>query len=1326
MNGKSIFCFLVFVFCFQLLAKNDIKIISSNTDYLIVEYIPYITDSLIVTINGEKYWRIKLLNCSNDSYKPGLPDLPLKVINIGVPSETGNSYQVIQSDYVDIKGNIEPIPALKKENGINTYEYKIDEKYYLSKFKNEVVAFGEYGKMRELQIQNLIVSPLQFDYASHTLRIYKKIIIKITFSKSGYKNSIINDNLVSGTVINFAVAKNWGAEKNTSLKKEGIKNSALSTGKWYRFEAPEEGIYKITKQMLPSYGIDPATVDPRTIKIYNNGGKELPESILENRPVDLMENAIIITGEEDGKFDDNDYILFYGRGINFHEYDTNSMIIRNYFNHFSNNNYYWITSGSLKGKRIGNKTSLNQSNSFAQNSTRAFLFEKKESTSPASSGRNFVGDPFTDNKKEREYQNVLDGFIQGSKVDYNISMVNATPKNINLEITENSLLISSTTLSKINNVDYEGGATSYISASYAGVLNTNRSILKFRFVPLENMCSGYLDYFEICYNKDLKAVNDKTLFFANDTTAVIEYRLSGFSNSSINVFDVTDFSNVKIISNPVMISGGDYVFQSAEKNGNPSKYLAAGPAAYKTPVNSVSVANSNLRGFADGVKLIIITHSAFIDQANSLKKYREEEADEKISTAVFTVDKIFNEFSGGAVDPAGIRDFLKYAYDNWKIKPEYVLLFGDGDYDYKNILKTNRNFVIPYETDESLNYLGYSFCSDDFYGLISGADVFIDIAIGRVNVASTAEAAAFVNKLKYYEKKSDQSNWRNKLILVADDKMTSAGPETTEFTYASEILYNNFIPRSMDITKIYLGAYPTVYSPIRRKPAVNQAIIDAINSGALIFNYIGHGNTRVLAHEEVFEKNLTIPQLINSNYFFLSAATCDFGWYDNPMESSSTELLLLKPDGGCIGALAACRPVQEGANNSLNQMFFNALFNSKKDSLGLSVSIGAAYLLSKANNGDDGNRLRFHLFGDPSMRLLLPRNKAQFDSVNDVSTDVPEIQIKALQKVKIKGSVRKPDGTKWSSYNGEGNLSIYDSEIQRYLEEVSTSVIYPGGLIFNGKVSIIDGQFEASFVVPKDISYENKFGKMVFYFYNQAGDGIALFSNIRVGGSDTNLVNDKKGPEIEICFDSQDIHDAKLINSSSTLIVKLKDETGLNTTGTGVGHKLEGIFNGDENYPVDFTTYYSGDVDANGKAGKINYKLNNLSSGNYNLKVKAWDVFNNFNEGSADFTVVSGDKLELMDVYNYPNPFRQNTTFTFQQNFAVPVDVKIRVFTVSGRLIKEVEKKNISEKFIKIGWDGRDEDNNQLANGVYLYKLIVRTSDGAYDKSVFGKIAILR
>jgi len=776
-------------------------------------------------------------------------------------------------------------------------------------------------------------------------------------------------------------------------------------------------------------------------------------------------------------------------------------------------------------------------------------------------------------------------------------------------------------------------------------------------------------------------------------------------------------------------SGGDYKFQVVENADTLRKYIAIGNSTYMTPVNPASVENQNLRGITDGAKYIIIYHNNFKEAAERLKAYRESEARIPISTIIVDVDKIYNEFSCGSGDISGIRDFIKYAYDNWQNKPEYFLLLGKGTYDYKNVEGFGDNFIPTWETEESLILIqegGDSYCTDDFFARVDGDDLRPDLAFGRLTINTQEEANNYIDKLIHYEKDSEQGNWRNLITLVADDGYTSKGYEGDTHTAASENIANNIIPHSYDLKKIFAADYPAVITGNgRRKPTVNTDIINTMNQGTLLVNYIGHGNPDVWAHEFIFERTVAIPQLISDRYFFLCAATCDFGVYDVPNFTSGAEDLIFDKNAGAIASFSAARVVYSGSNHYLNNKFLTNLLTLTRDTLNLPIPVGLAVFKTKYDLYSVNDQ-KYHLLGDPLLRLNIPQYFGSVDSVNGQFVN-SNIQIKALSKTKISGTIFKPDSTKWTDFNGEGLLTVFDSERSKVIEEIKPfSMIIPGGVIFRGRVSVNNGEFNADFVVPKDISYENKNGKIIFYFFDMGSDGVAYTNKIIVGGTDTTAVNDGEGPEIEIFFDDAAYTNSYLVGPEPDLIVKLSDETGLNTTGTGVGHKLEGILNEDQGNPLDFTNYFTGELDAGGKSGEINYKFNKLNDGDYTLNVKAWDVFNNFSNEESFFTVVSSDALVVRDVYNYPNPFSANTTFTFQQNLTKPIDVKINIYTIAGRLIKVLEEKNINQKFVKINWDGRDDEGDRLANGTYLYKLIVKTTDGEYSESLIGKMAVIK
>jgi hypothetical protein len=504
---------------------------------------------------------------------------------------------------------------------------------------------------------------------------------------------------------------------------------------------------------------------------------------------------------------------------------------------------------------------------------------------------------------------------------------------------------------------------------------------------------------------------------------------------------------------------------------------------------------------------------------------------------------------------------------------------------------------------------------------------------------------------------------------------------------------------------------------------VNRAIIDAINSGTLMLTYVGHGDIDLWAIEKIFTNEATIPQLKNDNcLFFLTAATCSFGKYDIPGVQSGAEQLLLKPDGGAIGVIAAARGVYEDANMFLNNTFYINLLR-KNNNIDYN-SAGRAYFLAKSSTyyNNTSNDSKFHLFGDPTIKLSIPKENVTIESINGKQSDT----VKALSKVKIEGAVRKADNSLAKDYTGECLLTIFDSETSATIQEINQQITLQGGTIYRGRVSISGGRFSTDFIVPKDISYQNEKGKVEAYVHSATSDGIGYSKNIIVGGTDTTSNDDKKGPEVTIAFDQLDGDNLLLVKPTFNMYVKLKDQTGLNLTGTGIGHRLEAVLNGNESQPIDLTGEYTGDLDSGGKSGVAVHQFSNLQAGDYRIRVKAWDVFNNSTEAEKSFTVSQTEGLVIKDVYNYPNPFKEQTTFTFQHNFSEPLDVKIKIYTIAGRMIRQIENPQVTDRFVKVFWDGKDQDGNMIANGTYLYKLIVRTISDSNSQEVLGKLAVIR
>lgn len=1322
---KSKILILLFFLSVTAYSQDDFRILSSDQNSILIEYTPVFLDTSSKVIDNKTFKNVVL----KFGYIPepelwGLPAIPERRLNVGVPSEFGNTIEVLNTKHIELRGSVVPKPQFVKNGDLHQYQYEVKTAYYDYQDNPELILFGEFGITRGIKNQTVKIFPVKFDPVQNTIKLYQKIVFRITYARGGTFSQQPYDELLSSTFINYNVARYW-KKKSRDLRKVSVTSSVLAQGDWLRFEASEEGIYKIDYNFLSSAGLNPESIDPRTLKIYNNGGKELPENVNASRPADLVENAIKIIGESDGTFNQGDYILFYGRGTNFWFFDSTSNKIKRFHHTFSDHNYYWLTYDGANGKRIQDKPGLNTTPGYNQNSTLAFADNEDDKINLGRSGREYFGDDFSQAVQSRTYINTLNGRLPSHPLNYHFRFANASSGQLTLQLAENNTIIFSQALNGYGSASYVTGNVYERNAVFNSILPENRSVLKFSIETSSVSTTGYLAYFEISYVKDLKAFDDKLLFFSYDTTAIIEYYLHDFSSTNIQVFDVTDYANVKLITNHVQLSGGDCRFQIDENAGKISKYFAVGNNNFLTPVNPVSVDNSDLRGIQDGAQMIIISPDEFLEAANRLKSYRESEAKIPVSTMVVNIDDIYNEFSCGSVDPTAVRDFIKHAYDNWQITPQYVCLFGKGTYDAKNLEGFGDNYIPTWQSVESLRMLS-SYTSDDFFVTVDGVDPNIDLVSGRITARNIVEANNYVSKVIDYEQNSKKDVWKNLITLVADDGLTSTGNEGAEHTRPTEWIANQILPESFDINKLYLADYPIVITGAgRRKPQVNEDLVEAVNNGTLLVNYIGHGNPEVWAHEVVFEKSVSIPQFNNSEYFFLAAATCDFAYYDIPnLQSGAEEMLLLK-DAGSIGAFSSPRLVFSSLNHPLNYKFLQDLFSSSRDTLNLIKPIGAAYFSTKQEFTTVNDR-KYHLFGDPAIRLQVPQYEGSVDSVNGQPL-ITDVQLKALSNTEISGTIKTPTNEKWEGFNGEGILTVFDSERTKQLEQIGNyPMVIQGGVIFRGRVSVNNGDFNASFVVPKDILYENKNGKIIFYFIDENSDGLAFTRNIIVGGTDTTAVNDGDGPEIEIFFDDASYYGSYLVGPEPRLIAKLTDETGLNTTGTGVGHKLEGILNEDDSNPIDFANYFTGELDAGGKAGEINFKFSKMEEGDYNLLLKAWDVFNNFSSESSFFTVVSDDQLVVRDVYNYPNPFNSNTTFTFQHNLNGTINASIKIYTIAGRMIKVIEADAINDKFVKIPWNGRDEDGDILANGTYLYKVVVQSDNGDFSQSVLGKMAIIK
>lgn len=1339
--------------------KPDYKIISSNANYIEIEYSPKGVLIEKFSNNSENFTLYSFENgLESGINQSGSPDLRFRSFGLFLPSVRNNAVQIIDYDMKEEQNvNIAPIPQMGIVNpnlqgfeNIN-YIYNKGNQYSQNKFYPEQPAAMENtGPLRDAVTGNLVIYPFQYNPVTRTLRHYSRIKVRVTFGDKPVQlnrpRSRDEVSLLSNSAINYNTAANWmNPDLKNAYKERVVSNSVLSTGEWYKIEIKDnndgnsEGIYKITKSFLENAGINLSGIDPRTIKMYGNGGELLPELMAEPRPQDLVENAIYIEGENDGVFNNDDYILFFAKSINTWHYDSTLNIFKHKVNYYSRSNYYWIcfnTSGN--GKRMALSPSESGNPFIVPTSFTEKIYTEPEEENLISEGNLWLS--FSRRPGQSiEWNTTLTGLEAGSDILYRIKLAQRVlcPNSGYFQVKDDYSNMSeflfplSCVVAGFN--EWINTTDNSFTLNQSQKTNGEQIKLRSTFYATNGEAEGYLDWYEIQYKRRFNSTtNDLLRFNSPDTSGIIEYNVSSFSGNSIRVFDATATSDVKMIQ-PLEASSSNVRFRKTAIPNNLSTFLVVGPNGYKTPTSiSSRITNQNLHGIADGYNFIIITHKDFIPAAERLKNKREQGGatnPDYLRTLIVTTDQIFNEFSGGVLDAVAIRDFIKYAFDNWQTRPAYVCLVGDGSFDYKGLRSgSGINYVPAWElTSPQIHQVEGAATDDFFVNVVDGGNLIDkpDLAIGRIPANSLVDANNYLDKVDVYESGEYNGYWKNRMMFAADDERTTS-PDCEGIFHLTqcETLAEQYTPAYIDKIKVYLATYPTVITPQgRRKPQVNADIARYWSEGVMNIHWTGHGSPDVWAHEYVLEKDNILSLINNTNrYPFVTIASCDMSKFDNPSNVSAGELFMMANGKGAIGTMAASRPVYASGNAALFYQVFANMY-IPRDTLLLQKRFGNAIFNTKQVIPYSLNDAKYILMCDPTLRSQIPRFQSVIDSISGLSGDT----MKALSNIKIYGSINHPDNTLWSDYKGKIVLKIYDVDRNAQTQEDCNPPIVQdfrlnGGIIFSGTKSVTNGKWSVEFIVPKDISYQNQQGRLINYFYNNQYDGSGIFRNFIVGGINPNASVDSTGPHISMYMNTRNFRSGDIVNTNTKLIADLFDESGINTTGT-LGHKLEGILDGNENNKIDLTNFYNSDTTY--KSGSIEYDFSGLSVGNHNLRLRAWDTYNNSSDATIDFTVATTGTLQVTNIYNYPNPFSGNTAFTFQHNYPADVNVKIKIYTVAGRLIKEIEQNNISDKFVMIPWDGKDQDGETLGNGVYIYKIVVESVDGLTVTNT-GKLAVLK
>nr|WP_321244345.1 type IX secretion system sortase PorU [uncultured Psychroserpens sp.] len=1236
-----------------------------------------------------------------------------------------------------------------------------DKSHFSFTYKKGITFFAQWEESTYIDENSVELSQVSYaaisaselkDLALSTIPKSPKVKLKNAIDRDNISayfeiTPIINDRGTYKKITSFTVNYQYGGSLNrTGLNNEEIVNSILSSGQWYRFYVEKSGVFRLSKSFLNSMGVNTNT-DPRTIKLFGNGGAMLPLSNSEPAPIDLQENAIQFIGEEDGVFNNDDYILFYAEGPTEYNAESDTNI-----NLYSDKSYYYITAQGGLGKRITPLDQPDDAPSLEITTFEDYQFHEVDENNLGKIGRRWFGERF-DVENEKTFNFNFPNIIptELAKIRVLAAGVSETTSS-NMQVVINGTLSGTIGFSVVDDPILASGN------SYQNDVSLPSEDVEVKLVYNNNgnpSTFGYLDYISIEATRGLIFDGNQFVFKNSEvalSSGVVQYTLANATNVQ-EVWDITDKYNVKAVINSDQNS--NLVFKDLA--GSAKKYVSVTSSDYYQPSrdSNSSVSNQDIKGtvflntqgeFQD-IDYIIIANNNYVSQAERLAQINRDQYN--LNVKVLTLNEIYHEFGSGKQDVAAIRNMVQYVYQNASEpskRLKYLCLFGDASYDYKDRVPNNTNIVPIWNSAESFSLVS-SFISDDFYGMMDEneggmeEEERLDIAVGRILADTPQRAKDLVDKIEGYYGEEAYGSWRNNVITISDDvdiKWEKILQNTTD-EIANEITTEKpFI----NVTKIHTDSYQQQSSASgERYPAVNDAIKNALDVGAIVVNYFGHGGEDGLGGERMFTKvdAQEIRNLCKFNLFV--TVTCEFTKFDNPQRQTAGEFTYWNKEGGAIGLITTTRQIFVTVGVVINEELDAYLFNFGSNDY---PTMAEALRLTKNDPSVVGINQKSLVFfiGDPAMKLAIAKPEIRLTAVNDVLVADQTEPLKALDRVKMSGEVYDSSGNFLSNYNGVVTATVLDKEIERQTlandgttengELLLLDFKALGETMFKGQATVTNGKFDFEFVVPRDIGIPVGQGKVGFYSKqdNILDDKSGFSFDIQVGGINENAEEDNIGPVINLFMNDENFVSGGITNEQPALIARLQDDNGINTA-SGIGHDITAIIDGDETNPFVLNDYYEANVD-DYKNGKLSYPFRDLEPGIHTLTLKAWDVYNNSSTAQIEFNVRDKDEeLVITNVLNYPNPFIDYTEFWFNHNSSDVLDVSVQIFTVSGKLVRTLNGQTsgggkVTSSLSKdIVWDGRDDFGDKIGKGVYVYKLKVRSNRLNKQVEKIEKLVIL-
>ena len=1030
-------------------------------------------------------------------------------------------------------------------------------------------------------------------------------------------------------------------------------HSLLASGKWAKIRVSSSGVYQLTDATVRQAGFS----NINKVKIYGYGGNLQNEALYANdlaRTDDLKEVPQCVVG---GKH------LFYAKGPV--SWTSNSSTVRRR-NPYSDYGYYFITQSDEEPATVDSATFVS---SFYPSPDDYHSLYEVDGYSWYNGGRNLF-DP--------------------------------TPISV-------------------------GGSQQVVITNTTGSQKGRLTV---------NVSAGGNNQIRILLNgKELGTLNVPILQYCKAGQVGGTYSLD---NLRIDAKDTVTIENVSGETARL-----DYVSMAWEKAIPLPNLSGSHPAA--TYVKNIANQDLHADGQADLV-IIIPASRTLLKQAQRLKEFHESHDGMRVN--IVAADQLYNEFSSGTPDANAYRRYLRMLQDRAATEadmPKYLLLFGDCVWDNRMLTADCKRFdpddyLLVYESENSFSET-VCYAGDSWMGILAegaGSDArreLQDVGVGRFPVTTVAEAKIMVDKTINYSKNQNGGAWQNTIMFMGDDGNDNIHMKDVD-SVANSVGrdYPNFL-----IKKVMWDAYNRESSATGNTyPEVSKIIRQQQANGALVMDYGGHGNATLISHESVLGLS-DFSESRTSNLPLWVTAACDIMAFDGVTETIG-EAAVLNEKGGAVAFYGTARTVFTSANKYINHAFMKRVLSLQD---GKPIALGEAHRLAqndvmlgtnryptptredpnKTSPEQDNteNHLQYSLLGDPALSLNLPTAQVVVDEIDGVAVGSGTMPtVKAGSVIKMKGHVAGVEG-----FNGVVTATVRDTQEEitcklnntsgdgaeeafKYLDRTKT--------LYHGSDSIRNGQFELTFAVPKDINYADGQGMINLYALNtdktiRANGSCDQFI---VGGS-AEAKNDSVGPSIYCYLNSPSFVDGGNVNSTPYFVAEIKDKDGINAAGSGIGHDLQLVIDGDmaktytlnNNFSYDFGTYTS---------GSTFYSIPELEEGPHRLQFRAWDIQNNSSTAVLHFNVVKGLRPQLFNIGVTNNPARTSTTFIISHDrMESNMDVVIELFDAAGRQMWRHAESGVSATGnYTVDWDLSVDGGRPLQTGVYLYRVKVSSEGSSY------------